>query len=170
MRDQLPDSVNPWQLAMAGAELTGQIPLTGLDRLAGATNACVGAATVSLRFEVNGDGWRIVSGHIEAQLELICQRCLQPFLQRVEAFPQLALLQTEAQMKALPGAYDPLLADDVLELAPLVEDELILALPLVPKHSSNRCAPTAPVSGDSADENGRKHPFADLVRLLDRQV
>ena len=71
---------------------------------------------------------------IDAALPLECQRSLQRFLLPVQLVQRLGLIRDEADEAALPPEYEALLvpADGMLRPAELVEDELILALPVVP--------------------------------------
>ena len=71
---------------------------------------------------------------IDAALPLECQRTLQRFLQPVQLVQRLGLIRDEADEAGLPEGYEPLLLPDdgMLRPAELVEDELILAVPVVP--------------------------------------
>jgi uncharacterized protein len=53
-----------------------------------------------------------------------------------------------------------------LDLLPLLEDELILAVPLVPRHE--RCPEPLPLPADEPDEMPAEHPFAKLAALKQR--
>lgn len=170
MRERLPESINPWQLAAAGVALAGRLPLADMERLASlAKTTLAGDAEVSLRFAIDGDGWRWLGGRISAPIELVCQRCMLPFTQRLEAAPQLALMRSEAQLAALPDRYEPLITGDVLSLETLAEDELILALPLVPKHDPAQCSRAVPGAAEGGQKAELQRPFADLARLFARR-
>ena len=101
----------------------------------------------------------------EAELPLQCQRSLQRFLLPVRVEQKLGLIRDEADEAALPEGYEPLLvpADGLLRPLDLVEDELILAMPVVPVGPG-----TDPLEGDwpqDAEEPRREHPFAALSAL-----
>ena len=80
----------------------------------------------------------------------VCQRCLQPFGQPLEVDRALRFVDTEAQAEALDTDSE----DDVLALMPspdlrtLVEDELLLAWPIVPRHA--QCTVPHHAAGDEA--------------------
>jgi uncharacterized protein len=99
---------------------------------------------------------------------LICQRCLGPVKIALHAEPHLAWVKTDEALAALPEEYDPLLsADGRVALADLVADELLLALPLVPRHEGGtacRDLPEAAAESATPDEE-RKKPFAELAKL-----
>jgi uncharacterized protein len=103
-----------------------------------------------------------------ADIERICQRCLQPVRLPLEVQRDFLLVAGEAQAAALDADNDQ---EDVLELTrpfdlqALIEDELLLALPLVPRHE--QCPqPLGSVAYDAppADE-APPHPFAALAAL-----
>lgn len=108
---------------------------------------------------------------VKAQLPLVCQRCLQDMLHPIEEKvdfrlvadePELTQAELEAEDEAL-AATEPV---DVLEL---IEDQLLLALPIVPMH--DHCPPGAePAAIDAADAGAddRQHPFAGLRELMDK--
>jgi len=103
---------------------------------------------------------------------LTCQRCLRPFEMPVEIDRQLRFVRDEAEAEVLDAELD----DDVLalpralDLRELVEDELLLALPLVPRHET--CpAPLSHSSGqfDEPAAPERENPFAALQGLKTRR-
>ena len=112
--------------------------------------------------------------HLTAQTQawLTCQRCLQPYRHRLSIDRRLRFVRDEAQAETLDAETE----DDVLalprwlDLHQLIEDELLLALPLVPRHP--RCPEplpmAAPVDSDPA-EAARPNPFALLQRLKSGQ-
>jgi uncharacterized protein len=78
----------------------------------------------------------------------------------------LALVATEAQADSLPDGYEPLVLDSpMLSLIALVEDELILALPIVALHPDSECSVKTTGSGDAAVPADKPHPFAALAQL-----
>jgi uncharacterized protein len=107
--------------------------------------------------------------HAQASVLLECQRCLQPFVQALEVDRRVRFVRDEALAEQLDEHSD----DDVLalprrlDLHELLEDELILALPLVPRHES--CPEPLPLAlpdmaGDAAAGEA-PHPFAALAAL-----
>ena len=94
----------------------------------------------------------------------VCQRCLQPFSTPVEVDRVFRFVPTEREAEALDADSE----DDVLALGPsfdlieLIEDELLLAWPLVPRHE--RCAQP----GHQAAIEPAARPFAALASLKGR--
>ena len=110
--------------------------------------------------------WLHIQGRTVGRLE--CQRCLQPLNQVLQVDRHLRFVAGEDEAARLDEESE----DDVLTLVArldvfeLLEDELILALPLVPRHDAcpeplNAAAPSAPPAADEA----RRNPFAALAAL-----
>lgn len=118
---------------------------------------------------------------VAATLTLQCQRCMQAVQWPVTAEAQLALVDDPDSADALADEYEPVLAPGgrVL-LRDLVEEELLLALPLVPRHEDVHCV-DAQIAASSAkpdvslDVTGAhsvettQTPFAELGELLKRR-
>jgi uncharacterized protein len=118
---------------------------------------------------VAGDEARIeLQLRAHTALQLTCQRCLQPMTVALDLQPRLRFVQGEARAEALDedSDEDVLALTPALDLLPLIEDELILALPLVPRHE--RCPQPLPMSAgeDSlAAADANEHAFAALASL-----
>lgn len=130
--------------AKAGGHESGEWPVGDLDRLAGFVVAQAAGPAPAVRWSVRGE-YRRPSGaeaeiwlHLKAgsAVQLECQRCLSPVETALEAERSLRFVAGERQAAAL----DAEIEDDVLalsknlDLRELIEDELLLALPLVPRH------------------------------------
>lgn len=132
----LPKQVTPIEWANRGATVEGNIPLSELPRLAGVIADQTGKLQVSLRFDKDIVGIRYIKGMINAEFAVLCQRCLQPFSYTLEIPVSLSPVTNEAAAKRLPESYEPLFvtADEPILLANIIEEELLLSLPLVTKH------------------------------------
>ena len=111
--------------------------------------------------------WLHLKAH--AVLPLTCQRCLQPMTVELHVSPTLRFVRDEALAEQLDedSEEDVLALSAALDLHDLVEDELILALPLVPRHE--HCPQPLPMSAGDLDgpaEGDSQHAFASLAGLL----
>lgn len=134
-----------------------------------ALNRADGAVAVALAGGVDERGTRFIKGRLRADIELVCQRCLSPLALRLTVPVSLGLIRSEAEAARLPDGYDPLpLADDGARAADVVEDELLLALPQIPRHEDVRdCASNGYVApGEEPARAERRRPFAGLASLL----
>lgn len=164
-------------LAAADGELSGEWALATMGRLA---ESVLGPEPDGgpIHWQAEGEQ-RPVSGgepevwlHLTAQacVSMRCQRCLSPLTVPLDLDRWMRFVRGAAQAEAL----DAELEDDVLELQrhmdlrELVEDELLLALPLVPRHDACPAPlPSLAGEGDAADAAAPvpPHPFAALSQL-----
>lgn len=163
MSKVLPERIDIARLADSAATLEGSVPVARFARLADQLASREGSVDATLGFG-REDGREVVSGRIEGRLTLVCQRCLGGVEVPVAARVDLVRVASEAAAAEVEGAHDPFVAPTrEVALAELVEDELILALPLVPMHEGDaRCAPRAAPPGE---DQRRESPFAALASL-----
>jgi uncharacterized protein len=164
------DLVNAVELAGRAATLERRMGLAQLPRVveAGALEGTqVRAQLVFGRFE----GRTTVEVRVEGEVFLACQRCLRPCPCAVDEAASLVVVTRDAD--ELPGGYEPLLGDpERLSLAELIEEQVLLGLPLVPMHSTaEQCgAAVAALAAieDEAAADEKQRPFANLRQLLDK--
>jgi uncharacterized protein len=174
------DQVNAKELAARAAVVERRLDLARLPRVqeaGGLPGTCVDA---QLRFGTF-EGRTTVDVAIEGIVALRCQRCLQPCECAVDESAQLMVVRDEDE--ELPGGYEPVVGSpDHLSLVAVIEEQVLLALPLVPLHEAGTpgCLPVgddavslAPppdmeldtAQGAAAREE-RQTPFANLRELL----
>jgi len=133
MSATFPDTVDAWRMVQARRHFEGSIPLAAMPRLRGSLVAADGAADFEIEFGRDDFGVARLQAHIEAGLPLTCQRTLETFVLPVRIDARLGLITREEDEAGLPAGYEPLLTSDgSVRLADVIEDELILALPVVP--------------------------------------
>lgn len=147
----------------------GRLPLASMTRLCDALVDDEGDVEYSLEFDRDALQVPYVELRIDARLPLLCQRSLQRFVLPVQVSQRLGLLRAgkdvEADEAALPEGYEALQVAEDGELRPaeLVEDELILAVPVVPLDPESKAVerdwPIQP------DEEMRANPFSALAAL-----
>jgi uncharacterized protein len=163
--------------ATEGGLLSGHWPGASLTRLAESQSPPQDGALPDVAWSAQGERLPAAGGEAEwwlslsaqAPVWLTCQRCLQPFKLPLAFERRLRFVRGEAEAEALDAESE----DDVLALSPwlnlreLVEDELLLALPIVPRH--DRCPQPLPMAVGSEEPEGlqpeRPHPFAALQAL-----
>ena len=123
-------------LAGRGVTLSGELDLGKLPRLLGLLHSEVGSVRAALRFRQRRDEWLAAELDFQASVELKCQRCLEPFRHEAKERVDIVLADAAAVPATVPEGFEPFeLAGGRLKPAELIEDELIVALPLVPKHA-----------------------------------
>lgn len=161
--------------AEAGASLSGEDPLSHYARLSREDLDGEGKAVV--RWQTQGRSEPVAGGapeiwlDLQAQTELgmQCQRCLEPMRQALAFERSLRFVRDEATAEQL----DEELEEDVLvwrkdfDLQALVEDELLMELPVAPRHEV--CPSTPPMQVQTHDfdagEQEKPNPFAALKAL-----
>lgn len=172
MSRDFPDWVNPWSAAEGRRVFQGTVPLARMLRLRGLLVSAEGEARFSAAFSLDSDKRPVIRLEVAADLTLLCQASLQEYQQPVRRNSELAVIENEAEQAVLPDHYEPVMATNGrLALLDLVEDELLLGMPQVPRrpdlaevaYSTGEMDP-----GDAASpEVGR--PFAQLAELLGRE-
>ncbi|MCU5783884.1 hypothetical protein MA04_03184 [Alcanivorax balearicus MACL04] len=171
---QLPPYLEPRKFADQERVIEGEARVGDLPRLREYRESQDQPVRVSLAFGRDEDGHRCVRGQVETTLVLICQRCLEPVHQRILANVDLTMVWSEEQAKALPAHLDPLLVtEERLPLAAVLEEELLLAMPLVALH--DQCPNPLPDTrddgedGEGRDKDNPDNPFAVLAQLKGRR-
>lgn len=179
MGKSLPDRVAPWQLAHWGQQVRGQVPFAPMPRLAKVLLNTPGKAEVELVFGCGERGRCYVHGRIEACLQLICQGCLCPMEWPLDIQVRLVLVVTETGINGWPEDYEPWLVpwEDTASLWRLVEDEVLLALPIAARHPMDECPAGSELKRAAEKDKGNegaaaKHgsnPFLALKKLKREQ-
>lgn len=164
MSADLPASLDAWRAVSARRVFEGRTNLESFTRLRDSLADSEGECRFRLSFDRDRFGLALVEIEADTELPLVCQRSLQRFLLPVSIRQRLGLVRSEAEESALPPEVEPVLVGADGELSPLalVEDELILALPVVPlgPQAMSETEPEAP-----EEDEPRINPFAALAAL-----
>ncbi len=166
----LPDQLDPWRLTVEGGQLDGVIALVVLPRLAAVLEHTDGEVNIALVAGIDANGVRFITGCVRTEIALVCQRCLEPLQWLLDVTVRLGLVHDEAEADRLSDEYEPLLVPEgLISIADLIEDELLLALPPIPRHNTmQECEANGyPMPSRKPTPNpGRGQPFATLASLL----
>lgn len=166
-----PQRVNVEVLAADEARLVQRYALAGFARLADLLASGSGEATARFAFSRLTEGLAGCELEVSAVARLKCQRCLEAFEQPLHSSTRLAFVASEDDAGNVPEGYEAIPADEGrVDLGDLVEDELLLSLPVVALHGEGtQCAGTARQAGqnDRVEPPSETHrPFAQLQDLL----
>ena len=129
---QLPQLIDPRKFTDQGIQIEGQTSIGALPRLAEYRDPDNEMVTVALQFGRDEDERRRVTGTVSAHLTMPCQRCLEPVTYQINANVDLIMVWDQEQIKELPEHLDPMMVtEEKVPLSELLEEELLLALPLV---------------------------------------
>ena len=155
MTSQLPDQVDLAKLSAQAARLSGEVPVTALSRLVRIFQD-VQPVSAELVFSLDEQGRPTIHGELSTEVTANCQRCLHPVVVNVRGefdFGADDLGAGDAEPRTeLPRLFS---------LRTLVEDEVLLACPMIPLHAAGRCEPPAAGNPGGAPEN----PF-DVLRAF----
>jgi len=154
------------EFAKAGSRLQGAWPAGEFPRLQDALRSSTGTVRYELQGVPEERGRPALHLKVQGELHLTCQRCLGAlaFPLRIEASLRLAATQQEADAEPL-GAEGPecIVAGKEMPVQALVEDEVLLAIPIAPRHEA--CAGAAREAAAKAP-GARQTPFAGLRGLM----
>lgn len=125
------------EFAKSGAKLQGAWPIAELPRLRDALRAAEGTLSYELRGVTQTQGRPALRLRVEGTLPLVCQRCLGALEFPLHLEVALLLAATQAEIDAEPlAAFGPesIVAGREMPVQTLVEDEVLLAIPIAPRH------------------------------------
>lgn len=158
----LPVQVDPFRFADNAICLQGTLYIKDMQRLASGLYTHEGEISVSMEFGVDKQGIPFLRGQITALLTLQCQRCLEPFSHEIESSFLSGIVRSEEEANQLPKGYDQLIVKEgMLAIQDVVEDELIIDLPIVPMHKVSDCKVKLPLEIETKEKAqvGKESPF-----------
>ncbi len=171
MSREYPDWVSPVRAAEGKRLFSGTIPLSRMKRLAELLVDASGEASFTARFRKDLEQRIIIDLEVKAALPLICQASLEVYDEMVSRYTELAVIDNEHEIEDLPEAYEPVQTENGrLAIAKLVEDELLLGLPQIPRKPGLEIVDFS-TGGDTVveetQESGKtKNPFAALQDMF----
>ena len=155
----------------------GFLSISDLPRLAEEVSAVVAGDGFDWELETHFEGSpgsepnHIMDLGLKGRVHLICQRCLQDCAVDLAEKRRFVLVATEAEADAYPledEEQEPLVISQHFNLLETIEDEVLLSMPLIPKHPDGFCEPFASTFGEEGDEevsNERENPFNVLKNM-----
>ena len=171
MSREYPDWISPGRAAEGKRIFSGSIPIARMKRLAALLVDAQGEASFVAAFRTDLDKRVIIDLQVEAALPLVCQASLEVFDEQVKRRSELVVIDEDNQQAELADLYEPVVAENGrLAIASLVEDELLLGLPQIPRkpglekveYSTGGPLPTS----GSPQPGAKKNPFAALQDML----
>ncbi len=164
-----PQRIDPARFADKKERLFGELDVIELSRLDGLLQSKDGKISFELSFDRDEHRRVSISGGFTCILTMRCQRCLLPLNVNVEHSIDIVLIADEDEAKKLPRRQEGLLfTDKMLSLPALIEEELLLALPLAPLHENESCSANS--TGKPGIIEERQHPFEVLKDFKTRNT
>ena len=159
------------RLADGEADVDFAVPLAELPRLRSQIASVEGLVRGRVHF-TRESGFVVADLSMSGAATMACQRCLEAVSEPVNNTVRMALITAEADAGRVPEHLEPVLAaGGRVAIGELVEEELLLALPIVPLHAeASDCVITEEVAAVKAEapEQTTQKPFAQLSELLKR--
>ncbi len=168
MSPELPQFIEPARLADRGESLEGALGLDNMHRLLAVVENDDAGIRVHLSFDRNEvDDFVVITGGFSVDLVLRCQRCLEPLTIRLEKAIYIACSADPIGMEILPAAAEPLqMFEGRIDLFDLIEDEVLLGLPMSPSHDREECPATEVLE---RLQEKKESPFAILENLKSKK-
>jgi uncharacterized protein len=155
-------AIDGLEFARTGSKLQGAWPIAEFARLRDALRTRDGILQYALRGVPEERGRPALQLKVDGALQLVCQRCLGAleFPLRIDVSLQLVATQAEVDAEPLEAeGPEQIVAGREMPVRELVEDEVLLAIPLAPRHE--HCA-----GGRARAAGGARSPFAGLRGLV----
>lgn len=156
--------IDPQAFAERKEELSGMISLQDLDERIGSADFADPSAEVAYRVSGGKDAWArpYLQLALLGSLKLVCQRCLQAADFALDEEVRIVFFADEAALDAAMAAdeeLDGMVIQAETDLFELIEDQILMALPIAPRHDSCTAADVRDANQNPAN------PFAALAGL-----
>src|SRR5690606_15172890 len=164
--DRFPERIDPQRIFANNDSISSEIPLGNFKRLQVYLSDEAGTVHARLTFGFDDSGRRRIHGTLSSQVCVRCERCLENMLLDIHADLDVLVVSSEAEARALPAGTESVVADEEgLDLQAIVEDELILSLPIVAYHENAQCNEDLNRLRQPAQGGREDSPFAKLREL-----
>lgn len=166
---KIPVTLDPNRSAQKGVSYDGVVLFEKLPRLLEVINGSEGEVEVNIHCKKDEQGLTVVLGNAKAHIKTICQRCNDELGLDLELDFAYSPVGIGKSSEHLPKRYEVVEMDEEgeINLHQLVEDELMLAIPIVPMHEESHCRYSEkPLSfGEIEAEDDKPNPFEILKQL-----
>jgi uncharacterized protein len=162
-----PGAIDTLEFAHSAQELSASVPVTALQRLEDILYDSAGRLEYTIRGRQDERRRPLLELTIGGSLNLRCQRCLGKLEYRVQFENTLLVVPPGAPVDEElddPEAPDTIEANPELDAAALIEDEVLLSLPLAPRHPEGTCASRFDTQSDDAGPHSASDKEADGAR------
>jgi len=165
----LPKDLDLRGLATRGVVIKGTASLEALPRLREAGIGMDALAVAEFRFSRDEELRYVVQTQVEVSLRLTCQRCLEGMQSHLATGSRMACVWSDAEAAALPSSLEPLIVGEMADLNEILEEEILLAVPVSPGHEEDCWTQNGHLlseeAAQKAAEPGAGNPFSVLEKL-----
>ena len=155
--------IDSLDFAINGRKISDVVPIAEMPRLLGELDSSQGILSYTVHGGLDSWGTPLLDVRVSGDCRLRCQRCLNAMNYPVCIEARL-MLRDQAGLDALGDddeAFDSILAEAHLDVLNLLEEEILLSLPIAPRHEPGDCL----VAGGESASRDAKNPFAVLTKL-----
>ena len=155
--------INGLEFSRGAEVLRGKIPIAMLQRLSDYLHSADGVIDYELRGSVDNEGKSLLHLEIKGKLYLKCQRCLEELEHDLDLVSDFLLVDNEKKFPKITEEneeIDCILAETEMDVLSLLEEEIILKLPISPRHETAACSVSNHVGAGSVQS-----VFAPLAAL-----
>lgn len=168
---KIPLTIDPYRAAAKKLDYQGIVAADGLERLASMVVSVADDAQVNLSFYEDLSGIVVFEGTVVCPVIMECQRCGEKMRLELKTGFRYSPDIKKIEELELQDQYDSADLNNLgeIDLYAIIEDELILSLPLIAKHSDEECPASDLIESlyDNEDTAELKHnPFAELGELI----
>jgi len=136
----LPELVDHKKMARQEALIAGSVPVARFARLTEMLVNGDGEVQLTLEFAKDKPGSTIVKGSAQTRVNLVCQNCLLPYVQTLQCSVSVIIVEDDQALQDLEMIEDGIVcAEKLIGTVAISEDELILSVPMVPRHQLGVC-------------------------------
>ncbi len=160
--------IDSLEFAREQQELRGNLPVSGLTRLQDFLYDNVGSVEFVVKGSCDDEMRPVLSLNISGRLHLQCQRCLERLDYPLRLSNTLLLVnrgEKLAEVEVDPDAPDCVEASAAMDVADLVEDEILLGLPFSPRHEAGVCDYRVRGAAENAEQAGGLARLAELKKV-----
>jgi uncharacterized protein len=162
----LPKSFDARKACVKELELSGTVKASELPRLANVVSCEDTTISASMRFWRDEQRRFVVSIDVAGDVGVRCERCLETMPLAASAKSTLMLCSSDEQAQQCPNQYEPLVyTGEDLDLYEVIEEELLLALPVAPMHEQKCIEAVLVPEAEPIVEDRKPNPFAVLANL-----
>lgn len=163
MKQGIPEQIKLFKFASRSLIFSQVYQVKDFPRISALVSNQDAPVSVELNFSIENNRIPCITGKVELDVALICQRCLNEVSIHLQPKFQLAFLQNEQQGEELDSSFETILnADEEFSTIEFITDEVLISVPMIPMHE-HECASykdTTPIK-----EQKRENPFAILKQL-----
>lgn len=164
---KLPSYIDCDEILQSGQQIQGCIRVSELTRLTDLLCDDTGVLQVKCNLYADEEGYRHLTCTFSGILLMQCQRCLEPVAKTISSEVDLILVANEKLVELVPNKFNAIVVpDNKLVIREVIEDEVILSLPMFARHEEPCCIDEQVANSTSETlEPTKSNPFKVLEKL-----